>query len=116
MNHFINGLNEYPGTYKEYLQKHQWLTDKYKIHGAQACCYMCNFENDYICHQYNGGCNRIDVCRQIREDEQTKNDTADRARWIPLTIYPDEAVCSHCGELRPDDGSDVCPGCGSKMD
>ena len=68
MNHFINGLNEYHGTADEYIEKHRYLTDKYNIHGAQACCYMCNFENDYICHQYNGGCKRIDVCRKIRED------------------------------------------------
>jgi hypothetical protein len=69
MNHFINGLNEYPGSADEYIDRHRYLTEKYNIHGAQACCYMCNFENDYICHQYNGGCKRIDVCRKIREDE-----------------------------------------------
>lgn len=69
INHFINGLNEYPGSADEYIERHRYLTDKYGIHGAQACCYMCNFENDYICHQYNGGCKRIDVCRKIRADE-----------------------------------------------
>lgn len=69
MNHFINSLKKYPGNWFEYIERHQQLTDKYDIHGAQAACYMCNFENDYICHQYNGGCSRIDVCRKIREDK-----------------------------------------------
>lgn len=116
MNHFINGLHEYPGSPEEYLRRHQFLTDKYGIHGAQACCYMCNFENDYICHQYNGGCKRIDVCRKIRDDEESKKDTTKHAIWVPLKIYPDEAVCSNCGELRPDENTDVCPDCGAVMD
>lgn len=70
MNHFVNGLNEYSGTTDEYIKKHRYLIEKYNIHGAQAACYMCNFENNYICHQYNGGCKRIDVCRKIREEEE----------------------------------------------
>lgn len=69
MNHFINGLNEYPGTHEEYLDQHHYLTSTYYIPGAQAACYMCNFENDYICHQYNGGCKRLEVCKMIREAE-----------------------------------------------
>lgn len=70
MNHFINGLKEYPGDWHEYIERHRYLSDKYNIHGAQTACYMCNFENDYICHQYNGGCQRIDTCRKIREEEK----------------------------------------------
>lgn len=70
MNHFINGLHEYPGDPEDYHKNHRYLTEKYGIHGAQACCYMCNFENEYVCHQYNGGCKRIDVCRKIKETEE----------------------------------------------
>lgn len=69
INHFINGLIDYAGTWETYLEIHRYLSDKYNIHGAHTCCYMCNFENDYICHQWNGGCDRIDVCRGIREKE-----------------------------------------------
>lgn len=69
MNHFINGLHEYSGSPDEYRKEHRYLMDKYNIHGAHACCYMCNFENDYICHQYNGGCYRLDICKRIREEE-----------------------------------------------
>ena len=69
MNQFINGLREYSGSPDEYRKEHQHLMDKYDIHGAHACCYMCNFENDYICHQYNGGCSKLDICKRIREQE-----------------------------------------------
>lgn len=69
MNHFVNRLREYPGTTDEYSEQHRYITDVYGIHGAHTGCYLCNFENDYICHQYNGGCDRIDVCRKIREQE-----------------------------------------------
>jgi hypothetical protein len=65
LNHFVNNLNEYPGD--DYSERHQYLSEKYGIHGAHACCYMCNFENDYICHKFNGGCKEIDTCRKIRE-------------------------------------------------
>lgn len=69
MNRFINGLHEYPGTPSEYLENHHYLSEKYDIHGAHACCYMCNFENDYICHQYNGGCQYLETCQKIRHTE-----------------------------------------------
>lgn len=68
LNHFVNKLNDYPGDTDEYIKRHSYLSEKYGIHGAHACCYMCNFENDYICHRFNGGCERIDVCRKIREE------------------------------------------------
>lgn len=32
-----------------------------------AACYLCNFEDEYICHTYNGGCKNIEQCRDIRE-------------------------------------------------
>lgn len=70
MNHFINSLHEYSGSPDEYRKEHLYLTDKYDIHGAHACCYMCNFKNDYICHQYNGGCSKLDICKRIRESEE----------------------------------------------
>ena len=75
MNHFVNSLKEYSGTSDEYLKQHRYLTDKYGIHGAHAGCYLCNFENDYICHRCNGGCKRIHMCRDIREQERLKQAT-----------------------------------------
>ena len=69
LSHFVTSLREYPGDHEEYSKQHRYLSEKYGIHGAHACCYMCNFENDYICHVFNGGCEQIDVCRKIREGE-----------------------------------------------
>lgn len=60
--------------YDSYQSQHRYLTEKYGIHGAHAGCYICNFENDYICHQFNGGCDRIDMCRRMRTDADKKED------------------------------------------
>lgn len=30
-------------------------------------CYLCNFENQYICREHNGGCTGISVCKKINE-------------------------------------------------
>ena len=68
LSHFVTSLREYPGDPDNYIKQHRYLSEKYDIHGAHACCYMCNFENDYICHTFNGGCDRIDICRKIREE------------------------------------------------
>ena len=70
LNRFINGLREYDGSSEDYIEEHKYLTSKYNIHGAQACCYLCNFENDYICHQYNDGCSSFEVCKYIRDNER----------------------------------------------
>ena len=69
---FINSFNDYPGTADEYLKEHRYLTEKYGIHGAHACCYMCNYENYYLCYQWNGGCDRINTCRKIYQHEGMK--------------------------------------------
>lgn len=66
---FVNSFNNYHGTSDEYSKEHRYLTDKYNIHGAHACCYMCNYENYYLCYQWNGGCPRIDTCRDIYKHE-----------------------------------------------
>lgn len=29
-------------------------------------CYLCNFEDEYICREYNGGCKNIDICKEIK--------------------------------------------------
>lgn len=67
MRHFMSGLCDYPDDYHE---QHRKITDKYGIHGAHAGCYICTFENEYLCHQYNGGCPLIEVCRGIHEQER----------------------------------------------
>ena len=67
---FVTSINDiYPD---EYPSQHYYITNTYKIHGAHAGCYLCNFENEYICHQFNGGCDHIDECRFIRSCEERK--------------------------------------------
>lgn len=62
---FMHRFGECPD---DYLEQHRKLTQKYGIHGAHAGCYICNFENEYYCHQWQGECNRINICRKIREE------------------------------------------------
>lgn len=45
------------------------LIHTYGIHGTHAKCYLCNFENNYFCYQYNGGCYLIEECERIHESE-----------------------------------------------
>lgn len=66
LSHFVTSMRKCPSYPDDYHKRHRYLSEKYGIHGAHACCYMCNFENDYICHTFNGGCDQIDVCRKIR--------------------------------------------------
>lgn len=65
---FIRRFGECPD---DYYEQHCKLTKKYGIDGAHAGCYICNFENNYYCHQWQGGCDRIDICRKIKEDEDS---------------------------------------------
>lgn len=32
-------------------------------------CYLCNFDDEYICRKYNGGCKSINVCEIIKKGE-----------------------------------------------
>ena len=69
LSHFITSLRKVPSHPDDYIKQHRYLSEKYNIHGAHACCYLHNFENDYICHTFNGGCDRIEACRRIRSEE-----------------------------------------------
>ena len=116
MSHFVRDIGELPD---DYIERHHELTDKYGIHGAHAGCYLVNYESDYVCHKFNGGCNCINVCRQIHEAERLEEELAKsviHAQWVPMKVYPDEFTCSYCGELWPDEKVDICPECGAVMD
>ena len=45
------------------------LISTYNITSTHAGCYMCNFEDKYICVEHNGGCKSLDKCRSIYEKE-----------------------------------------------
>lgn len=51
------------------LAECRYLSEKYGIYGIHARCYMYNFESDYFCHKYNGGCKFLETCQKIRHTE-----------------------------------------------
>lgn len=55
------------------------LSSTYRISKEYVGCYLSNFEDDYICHKYNGGCENIDKCREIFEKEGINNKIVDYA-------------------------------------
>lgn len=44
----------------------------YQITNEQAGCYLSNYEDEYICHKYNGGCRNANKCKEIFEKEKNK--------------------------------------------
>lgn len=53
----------------KFLEETEELVKKYNISRDTAHCYICNFEDDYICHQLNRGCNNVELCRQINKKQ-----------------------------------------------
>ena len=45
------------------------LVSLYTITEDHAGCYLCNYEDDYICHKFNGGCKNAELCKRISESE-----------------------------------------------
>ena len=60
---------------KEYTTRQRLLSDRYRIHPDHAGCYLVNFEHDYICHRYNGGCECLSKCRLIDMMERERKGT-----------------------------------------
>lgn len=58
--------------YEEIEKEQNRLSSIYNISKVHAGCYMCNFENKYICVEHNGGCKGLDKCRSIYEKEYRK--------------------------------------------
>lgn len=56
--------------YKAIEKEQNRLVSTYNITNVHAGCYMCNFENEYICHKVNGGCKNISKCREIFKKEK----------------------------------------------
>lgn len=58
--------------FEEFDKDLRRLVDEYKISEDHAACYLCNWEDTYICHTYNGGCSYGLKCHNICESEQQK--------------------------------------------
>lgn len=48
------------------------ISSLYTVSLDHAGCYLCNYENNYICHKFNGGCKNVNVCAYIRKTELLK--------------------------------------------
>ena len=52
---------------KEFDAKVKKIIDTCSVAELHAACYLCNFEDEYICHIHDGGCNCMETCRNINK-------------------------------------------------
>lgn len=57
----------------EFKKDAQKLVTQYSIMLCHAECYLVNFEDEYICHKHDGGCEKVGQCMCIRENELKNN-------------------------------------------
>lgn len=50
---------------KQFKNRIAELSNSHGISEEHAGCYLCNFEEAFICKEYNGGCKSFDVCQEI---------------------------------------------------
>lgn len=50
----------------DFITKTNEIQSKYNISFEHAGCYICNFEDDYICWKHNDGCRFIEECKNIK--------------------------------------------------
>lgn len=74
INRFVNGIHECPD---DYAERHHKLMNS-GVDGAHACCYLCNFPNDYICYQWDGGCSRLAECQTFHWNELSEKYAGDK--------------------------------------
>ena len=49
----------------KFLAQADKLVEQFNISRDTACCFICNFEDDYICKRFNGGCKNLYLCREV---------------------------------------------------
>lgn len=59
---------------KKFEEKVNRLSTLHNITETHAGCYICNYGDEFICHEFNNGCDSVDKCRSIYEKENS-NDT-----------------------------------------
>lgn len=65
----LNNILKDKSAQLKFLEQSINITEHFNINRAIAQCYICNFEDDYICHQFNGGCDNIELCRKIYDKQ-----------------------------------------------
>lgn len=43
------------------------IASTFSVTEGHACCYLCNFGDEYICYEHDGGCNRVEECQSIHD-------------------------------------------------
>lgn len=56
----------YPETLIKFDNVVKTMIKKYGLSEDRAACYLCNFEDQYICKEYNGGCKLFEKCKEIK--------------------------------------------------
>ncbi len=54
---------------EDFKEESKRLSSEYEITETHAGCFLCNYEDRYICNEYNGGCKSLDKCKEIYENE-----------------------------------------------
>lgn len=56
-------------SYKEFEKEKNRLASIYNISEIHADCYLCNYGDTFICHEFNNGCDCVEKCKSIYEKE-----------------------------------------------
>ncbi len=56
----------------DFEEETQKLSSAYGITETHAGCFLCNYEDRYICNEYNGGCGSLAKCKEIYRKENKK--------------------------------------------
>lgn len=65
--------NELKTELKPFFQKCKMISKKYNISNNHAACFICNYNDDYICKKFNGGCKTIKTCEEIYNGENEED-------------------------------------------
>ncbi len=60
---------------KDFKEESKKLSSAYGITETHADCFLCNYEDRYICNEYNGVCKSLAKCKEIYGKERTINET-----------------------------------------
>lgn len=57
---------------KEFKDEVARLVSTYGLSDVYAGCYLSNFGDEFICKKFVGGCNRVNVCKKLHQQEMNK--------------------------------------------
>lgn len=55
---------------KLFEEKVNQLVGRHNITDIHAGCYLCNYGDKFICHEFNNGCDSVNKCKSIYENEK----------------------------------------------